>query len=217
VDERTTARPAAPRARLPEEPVSVVRPEVGAYGPAAAIQARPTAIGARPVHGMRDDLDPYPVLAVDVEIDDTDHGAPVAVPRGPAATDDMPLPSPEDVFGGIEILGEDPLDAPQLQGTAPLTLPSPVRPGGGARTAVPSTDPGFDAISLDDPESDGGFFAGPSVAPNRADTDAGAMEGPVEAVAEAPRRQKSPIERVAEGAVALNAVLAVAWLAVRVL
>jgi hypothetical protein len=114
-------------------------------------------------------------------------------------TDDMPLPTPNDVFGNLRIDG-DPLDAPSMPRVG-IALPDPVAVGTRNVTAVPGTDPGSDA-SIDDLPEDG---------PRRSMPQLGQFEDPGEYV----RRTPSLIERVAQGLLATNAVLAALWLAVR--
>jgi len=171
-----------------------------------AVPARATAASAQVAE---------PVAVVAVELDDFDDYDDVvnATPRPlglSLPTDDLPLPSAEDVFGGIDVLGGDPLDAP-------AAAPAMGVPHAGP-TAVPTTDPGmtpsaigdFHAISLDDPYTDDvgpaiGFFNGSM-------DDEGRFGNGLD---DTPHRVPSRIERIAEGLMAANALLGLLWVGVR--
>lgn len=195
----TSPRRSAPR---PQESVAVVRPSVGAYVPTASVAA-----SRSPFADVQ--IDPSPntdIPVVAVEFDDTDHGQPQ--PLGPSmATDDMPVPTPDDLFGGLEMFDGDPLDAPTA---ATRATPSPrVQLRKSGPTAVPTTDPGFGTVSLDLEGTEGSFFS---------DAAAGVQGVPnvPEPFTAARFREPSTVERVAQGMVVANAALFALWFVVRV-
>ena len=211
VYEAQTPRISTPRTRAPQESVPVVRPTVGDYVPTASVSAKASAFANVEINPSTPNNN-IPVVAV--EFDDTDQGLPQPIGMS-MATDDMPVPTPEDVFGGLEIADGDPLEAPTAQAAiappVPELRPSP-QPALGLHsgpTAVPATDPGFGTVSLDlDGEADS-FFS---------DAAAG-VQGidnlPVNPRRDGPR-EPSPVERVAHGMVIANAALFALWFVVRV-
>lgn len=195
----TSPRRTAPR---PQESVAVVRPSVGAYVPVASVSASRSPFADVSIdEGPNSDI---PVVAV--EFDDTDPGRPE--PLGPSmATDDMPVPTPDDLFGGLEMLDGDLLDAPTANMRATPSLGVQYQRSG--PTAVPTTDPGFGTVSLDLEGTEGSFFS---------DAAAGVQGVPnvPEPFTPARFREPSTVERVAQGMVVANAALFALWFVVRV-
>ncbi len=217
--EDETARPVEPRRYTnPRETVPVVRPSVGAYVPTAQVSATRPSFADIPITPVPTNRD---IAVVAVEIDDTDHGRPEPLGRS-MKTDDMPIPTPEDVFGGLEMFEGDPLDAPAAavpsfsinpsMGPVPTISPSPLGGQTSGPTAVPTTDPGFHAVSMDLDGTEGSFFS---------DAAAGVQGIPNTPTngEEPPQRQRkiSIIETVAQGMVAANTALFALWFVVRVL
>ncbi|MFT6819229.1 MAG: serine/threonine protein kinase [Myxococcota bacterium] len=217
--EDETARPVEPRRYAnPRETVPVVRPSVGAYLPTAEVSTTRPSFANIPISPIPTHRD---IAVVAVEIDDTDHGRPEPLGR-PMKTDDMPVPTAQDVFGGVEILDGDPLDPPASSppsfsinpslGPVPTISPSPLGAQPSGPTAVPTTDPGFGGVSMELDNTEGSFFS---------DAAAGVQGIPnTPTTGDEPdyrQRSVSIIETVAQGMMAANAALFALWFVVRVL